>query len=56
MNTSIKISNLEESVKDDFVKTAKESNITHKELFVDMLDTYKLFKIKFLDQQVNVFF
>ena len=47
MNTSIKISNLEETVKDDFVKTAKESNITQKELFVDMLNTYKLFKIKF---------
>ena len=28
MNTSIKISNLEENVKDDFVKTAKELNIT----------------------------
>lgn len=30
MNTSIKISNLEENVKDDFVKIAKESNITQK--------------------------
>ena len=47
MNTSIKISNLEEAVKDDFVKTVKELNITQKELFVDMLNTYKLFKIKF---------
>ena len=55
MNTSIKISNLEESVKDDFVKTAKESNITHKELFVDMLDTYKLFKIKFNDEEKEQF-
>jgi len=55
MNTSIKISNLEETVKDDFVKTAKESNITHKELFVDMLDTYKLFKIKFNDEEKEQF-
>jgi len=47
MNTSIKISNLEETVKDDFIKTAKELNITQKELFVDMLNKYKLFKIKF---------
>ena len=29
MNTSIKISNLEETVKDDFIKTAKEINITY---------------------------
>ena len=55
MNTSIKISNLEESVKDDFVKTAKESNITQKELFVDMLNTYKLFKIKFNDEEKEQF-
>jgi len=55
MNTSIKISNLEETVKDDFVKTAKESNITQKELFVDMLDTYKLFKIKFNDEEKEQF-
>jgi len=47
MNTSIKISNLEENVKDDFIKTAKELNITQKELFVDMFNKYKLFKIKF---------
>ena len=30
MTKSIKISNLEEAVKDDFVKTAKELNITQK--------------------------
>jgi hypothetical protein len=47
MTKSIKISNLEENVKDDFVKTAKELNITQKELFDDMWNTYKLFKIKF---------
>ncbi len=47
MTKSIKISNLEETVKDDFVKTAKELNITQKELFDDMWNTYKLFKIKF---------
>jgi len=55
MNTSIKISNLEETVKDDFVKTAKESNITQKELFVDMLNTYKLFKIKFSSEEKEQF-
>ena len=55
MNTSIKISNLEETVKDDFVKIAKESNITQKELFVDMLNTYKLFKIKFSSEEKEQF-
>ena len=55
MNTSIKISNLEETVKDDFVKTAKESNITQKELFVDILNTYKLFKIKFSSEEKEQF-
>ena len=55
MNTSIKISNLEENVKDDFVKTAKELNITQKELFVDMLNTYKLFKIKFSSEEKEQF-
>jgi len=55
MNTSIKISNLEENVKDDFVKTAKELNITQKELFVDMLNTYKLFKINFSSEEKEQF-
>lgn len=55
MNTSIKISNLEETVKDDFVKIVKESNITQKELFVDMFNTYKLFKIKFSSEEKEQF-
>ena len=55
MNTSIKISNLEENVKDDFVKTAKELNITQKELFIDILNTYKLFKIKFSSEEKEQF-
>ena len=55
MTKSIKISNLEEAVKDDFVKTAKELNITQKELFDDMWNTYKLFKIKFNDEEKEQF-
>lgn len=55
MTTSIKISNLEEIVKDDFVKTAKELNITQKELFDDMWNIYKLFKIKFNDEEKEQF-
>lgn len=55
MTKSIKISNLEEAVKDDFVKTAKELNITQKELFDDMWNTYKLFKIKFSSEEKEQF-
>lgn len=62
MTTSIKIVKVEDNIKDDFVKTAKEMNITQKELFDDMWNSYKLFKIKFneeekaqFDNVINIF-